>query len=95
MKFDFEQFSAINAAVANLVRAYHDKPEVPQGALDKYAKQAGARSFSVTHRNGMRVLSINNGLIEIEVGPQPSPAQPTSPTSGAGEVVEFELKKAA
>lgn len=95
MLFSAEQFSAINAAVANLTRAYAEKPEVPQGALNKYATQAGVRNMNVTDRDGMRVLSINNGLIMIEVGATPGPVQPTSPNAGAGEGTEIELRKVA
>lgn len=95
MRFNTEQFSAINAAVANLNRAYGEKPEVPQGVLGKYAKEAGVRSMNVAERDGKRILSINNGLIEIEVGATPAPVQPTSPTAGAGEGTEIELRKVA
>lgn len=95
MKFDVEQFSAINAAVANLTRAYGEKPTVPQGALNKYAVQAGVRSMNVTVRDGKRILTINNGMIEIDVGHVPAQVEPTSPNSGAGDGSEIELRKVA
>lgn len=95
MKFSIEQFSAINAAVANLGRAFSDQPIVPAGALNKYATAAGVRSMNVFDRDGVRMISINNGLIEIEVGASPGPVQPTAPTSGAGTAVELLLRKVA
>lgn len=97
MKFDIEQFSAINAAVANVARAYNDKHVVPRGVLGKYAKAAGVRAMDVVDRDGKRMVLINNGLIEIIVGATPAPVQPNSPTSGSGDVVEFEepLRKVA
>jgi hypothetical protein len=86
MKFSTEQFSAINAAVANLKTAYSEVSVVPAGALSKFCAPAGVRSMNVTTRDGNRILSINNGLLEIDCGYAPEDVQPTSPTSGAGEV---------
>jgi hypothetical protein len=94
MKFDTVQFSAINAAVANLKSAYGETPTVPIGALNKFAAAAGVRIMGVASRNGHRILTINNGLIEIDMGHEPSAVQPTSPTSGAGEIEEL-VRKAA
>lgn len=94
MMLTTDQLSLVNAAVANLQRAYGETPEVPQGALDKYAKEAGLR-FTVAHKDGYRYLSVNNGILLVEVGSAVGGAQPTGPNAGAGDGTEVLLQKAA
>ena len=89
-----DQLGLVNAAVAHLMKVYGDKPEVPQGALDKYNDGRGLR-FSVAHFEGRRHLSVNNGFMMIELGYTPAPTQPNAPTSGSGEIESEPLRKAA
>lgn len=86
MMLDLEQLAAINAAIANLKANFSETSVVPEGALGKFAKAANVRSMNVTVMNGHRVISINNGLLTIDVGPEPAPVQPTLPPAAAGEI---------